>query len=219
MSRVKKFEEFSSVNEEFSFDSLKNFLGGLLPSLGSGFTKTLKQKLAAVILEKFGIEENSELSIIVQEFVDQIPPTDIPGIISGEKATPEYFAPRMAGFVQEYVQRKGLDTIATKLGIKPTGWIYSTLRETLQEQIGKERLTKFFLQLFGSETAGIGKEALMGLDPKSKEMFSSALYQRAGQGYSKPSGIKQQQTGSKSSWGGFEDFFSGLLQGAKNNQS
>jgi len=216
MARVKKFEEFSSVNEEFSLDSVKNFLGGLLPSLGSGFTKTLKQKLAAVILEKFGIEENSELSVIVQEFVDQIPPTDIPGIISGEKATPEYFAPRMAGFVQEYVQRKGLDNIAAKLGISTTGWIYSTLRETLQEQIGKEKLTKFFLDLFGAETSVIGKEALMGLDPKSKEMFSSAINQRASQGYSKPSGIKQTSSGSKSDWGGFGDFFGGLLQGAKN---
>lgn len=216
MSRVKKFEEFSSVNEEFSLGGVKDFLGGLLPSLGSGFTKTLKQKLAAVILEKFGIEENSELSVIVQEFVDQIPPTDIPGIISGEKATPEYFAPRMAGFVQEYVQRKGLDNIAAKIGINTTGWIYSTLRETLQDQIGKEKLTKLFLELFGAETSVIGKEALMGLDPKSKEMFSSALNQRASQGYYKSSGIKQTSSGSKSDFGGLGDFFSGLLQGAKN---
>lgn len=220
MSRVKKFDEFASLDENISFQDVKNFITGAIPSLGQGFTKTLKQKLAAILLEKLGVDEKSNLSVLIQEFVDQIPPTDIPGIISGEKANAEYFAPRMAGFLQEYVQRKGLDTIAQQFGINTTGWIYSILRETFQDQIGKEKLTKFFLNLFGAETTSLGKEAIMSLDPRDRAQFADALSQRAGRSYTKASGIPDRSSSSsKSSFGGLGDFFSGLLQGAKSESN
>ena len=171
MSKIKRLDEF--VNEDWS---LTGILSSVLPSLGTGFTKTVKQKLAASLMDVIGIKPDTMLSTLLQEFVDQIPVADIPEIISGEKGGAEYFAPKMAAFVQETVQRKGMDTFAEKLGIDPNnGWLYPILRETLQGEIGKEKLTKFFLSLFDSSKENIGDSAVKMLDPYNREKITNAL--------------------------------------------
>ncbi len=173
MSRIKRLEEFQEINEDFS---LNGILSSILPALGSGFTKTIKQKIVASLMETIGIKPDSVLSVLLQEFVDQLPVADIPGIITGEKGGAEYFAPKLAAFVQETVQRKGMDTFAEKLGIDPnSGWLYPILRETLQTQIGKENLTKFFLTLFNASKTNVGKSAVELLDPYHKEKLASEL--------------------------------------------
>jgi len=206
MQRIKDFDSFS-VNEDLNFN-LSGILSKVLPVLGTGFTKTVKQKFAAILLEKLGIMENTMLSGLVQEFVDQIPVSDIPGIITGDNINAEYFAPKFAGFLQEFVQRKGLDTIATQIGIKPDGWIYSILRESLQTQIGKEKLTKFFLSAFGGDN--IGQSALSQLDPSDKNRFSDALSQRIGQNYN-PNASSNTSSSTSKEDGGFWSSIQNIL--------
>lgn len=173
MPRIQKLEDFQSVNEGFDLSSI---LSSILPALGSGFTKTIKQKIVATLVGTIGIKPDSTLSVLLQEFVDQLPITDLPGIMSGEKGGAEYFAPKLAAFVQETVQRKGMDTFAEKLGIDTNkGWLYPILRETLQTQIGMENLTKFFLTLFEASKSNVGKSAMDALDPYHKEQISSAV--------------------------------------------
>jgi hypothetical protein len=212
MSRIKSFEDFS-INEDFS---LQGLLSSVLPALGGGFMKEVKQKIAASLLERLGIDEGSELSVLVQEFVDSIPVSDIPGIATGENINAKYFAPKFAQFLQEYVQRRGLDNIAAKFGVNPNGWIYGILRETLQTQLGKEKLTNFFLSAFGAGP-NIGHEALKNLSPEEKDKFSDALNKRISQGYQiGGTSTNTAQTADKKDGGGF---FSSLLKGAEEAQS
>jgi hypothetical protein len=204
MSRIKRLEDFESVNEG-ALDWLGGLFSKALPYLGSGVAKTVKQKIAEALVAKIGILPDSNLSVLVQEFVDAIPIADIPGIISGEKATPEYFAPKLAEFLQEFVQRKGLDGIVSGWGVDPKGWLYSIIREMLQEQMGKERLTEFFLWLFGKGNAlkGIGAESLKNLPAGDKEKFSNELEKVAGKEYS------QNRTGTKEDKGFLDRIFGG----------
>jgi hypothetical protein len=213
MARIKRFQDFS-LNEDFS---LQGLLSSVLPALGGGFMKQVKQKIAANILEALGIDEGSELSVLVQEFVDSIPVSDIPGIATGENINAKYFAPKFAQFLQEYVQRRGLDNIAAKFGINPNGWIYGTLRETLQTQLGKEKLTNFFLSAFG-ESPHIGHSALSSLSGEEKQKFSDALNKRISQGYQMGNTTAAKPAEDKKD-GGTPGFFSSHLKGAQEAQS
>jgi hypothetical protein len=221
MSKIKKLEEFQ-LNEDFSLSNIGNSLMGLvgkvIPVLGGGFVKTIKQKITAIILEKVGIKEKSTLSVLVQEFVDQIPPSDLPGILTGEKANAEYLAPKMAAFLQEFIQRKGLDSLAEQMGIETTGWLYSTIRESIQGEIGKEKLTKLFLNLFGS-MPHVGGTAINSLDPADKSKFEDALNQRLTTSQTvAPTSSASPSTGNTTQ-SPFSSFFSGLLTGAKGDQN
>jgi hypothetical protein len=220
MSKIKKLEEFE-LNEDFSLSNIGNSIMGLvgkaLPVLGGGFVKTIKQKITAIILEKVGIKEKSTLSVLVQEFVDQIPPADLPGILTGEKANAEYLAPKMAAFLQEFIQRKGLDSLAEQMGIETTGWLYSTIRESIQGEIGKEKLTKLFLSLFGS-MPHVGSTAINSLDPADKGKFSDALNQRLSTSQTVSPATSPASSTESGSQSPISSFFSGLLTGARGNQ-
>jgi hypothetical protein len=196
MSRIKRLEEFESVNEG-ALDWLGGLFSKALPYLGSGVASTVKQKIAESLMAKIGVLPNSNLSVLIQEFVDAIPIADIPGIISGEKATPEYFAPKLADFVQEFVQRKGLDGIVTGWGVDPKGWLYSIIREMIQDQLGKQKLTEFFLWLFGKGDTlkGIGAESLQNLPTETKEKFSTELEKVAGKNYSQNRTANKEEKG------------------------
>lgn len=184
MSNIKKFEDFTydsnPVNEGF-LDDVTTVIGRMIPMLGTGFVKTIKQKLSATLLEKLGINENTPASTVVQELVDSIEIKEIPGLLTGENANAEFLAPRLAQAVQEYVQRKGFDSLYVPFGINPNGWMASTIRESLQEEIGKEKLTNFFLKALGGES--IGKEIVGKLDDKSKEQFKDAFSQQLAKEY------------------------------------
>jgi hypothetical protein len=184
MSNIKKFEDFpynqESVNEGF-LDDVTSIIGKMVPFLGTGFIKTIKQKLAATLLEKLGIMENTAASTIIQELVDAIEVKEMPGLLTGENANAEFLAPRLAQAVQEYIQRKGFDSLYVPFGIDPNGWLASTIREGFQEEVGKERLTKFFLKALGGEP--IGKELVNKLDPKDKNQIKDALSRQLAKEY------------------------------------
>lgn len=191
MSRaVKNFDSFSEenrINEMWGIDDIKGMLGKVIPTLGEGFSKTLKQKLAATLMKKFGILEKSDLSAIVQEIVDAVPVADIPDIISGNKTDSDYWAPIVAQAIQEFIQRKGIDPIFEKIGIDPNGWIASTIRESMQTQLGKDKLKNLILFAFngavgkGKDAVSLGSSTLDSLDPEHKDQLTSAFSKAAGQ--------------------------------------
>lgn len=191
MSRaVKNFDSFSEenrINEMWGIDDIKGMLGKVIPTLGEGFTKTLKQKLAATLMKKFGILEKSDLSAVVQEIVDAVPVADIPDIISGNKTDSNYWAPIVAQAIQEFIQRKGLDPLFEKIGIDPNGWIASTIRESMQTQLGKDKLKNMILFAFngavgvGKDAVSLGSSTLDSLDPEHKDQLTSAFSKAAGQ--------------------------------------
>lgn len=213
MSKIVKLNEFESTNENLTMGEL--LFGKVLPFMGEGFIKTLKQKIAAILMEKIGILEDSKFSIIIQELVDAIPAKDIPGLMTGEKANAEYLAPKLAQACQEYIQRKGLDSLFEPFGIDPNGWLASTIREGLQSEIGQDKLEAFFISALGGEKLLTG--ALAKLDPKDKEAVNSALVQQAAKMYpTKAEGKGASMPSDKS--GGVMDTLSaiwgGFLQGA-----
>ena len=113
---------------------------------------------------------------MVQEFVATIPFSDIPGIITGEKANPEYFVPKLAEFIPRFFQRKGIDTIASSLGINSTGWLYSTLRNMLETDLGKQNLNKFLNSLFNVDSGhSMGSSIISKLDPQDKEKMADVI--------------------------------------------
>lgn len=172
MAAVKTFDEFS-INEDFS---LAGILSHALPLLGDSFGQTIRQKIAATLIEKLGIEDKSTLSVMVQEFVATIPFSDIPGIITGEKANAEYFVPKLAEFIPRFFQRKGIDTIASSLGINSTGWLYSTLRNMLETDLGKQNLNKFLNSLFNVDSGhSMGSSIISKLDPQDKEKMADVI--------------------------------------------
>lgn len=213
MTKIVKLNEFEEVNENLTMGEI--LFGKVLPFLGEGFIKTLKQKIAAILMEKIGILEDSKFSIIIQELVDSIPAKDLPGLITGEKANAEYLAPKLAQACQEYIQRKGLDSLFEPFGINPNGWLASTIREGIQSEIGQERLEAFFISALGGERLLTG--ALAKLDPEDRKAVDSALVQQAAKSY--PTQIKKASgQGNTGSGLGVMDtlssIWSGLLSGA-----
>ena len=192
---IKDFDSFSGeeTNEAFQFSDLGGFFNGLLGFAGEGLRKTIKQKVAAKIMEQIGVEENSNMSVIVQEVIDQIPIEDYPKLLTGEKANVEYLAPMMAKALHEFIQRKGLDTLATQMGIKPTGWLYSTLREGLQSDKGKMIIENALIEAFGGPGAkgSVGRDALASLNPSDKSQLSSIAKNKASQLYGKSNSASQ----------------------------
>jgi len=201
MAAVKTFDEFS-INEDFS---LEGILTHALPLLGDSFAQTIRQKIVATLMEKLGIEDKSTLSVMLQEFVSTIPFSDLPGIISGDKANAEYFVPKLAEFIPRFFQRKGIDTIAASLGINSTGWLYSTLRNMLETDLGKQNLNKFLTSLFGVDPGhSMGKSIVSKLDPQEKEKMADAI---------------QNKDGSSDSDSGIAGFLSGLMGGHGNTEN
>jgi hypothetical protein len=141
-------------------------------------------------MEQLGVEENSNMSVIVQEVIDQIPLDDYPKLLTGEKANVQYLAPMMAKALQEFIQRKGLDSLATQMGIKPNGWLYSTLREGLQSEKGKKMIEDALIEAFGGPGASgsIGRDAIASLDPDDKSQLSAIAREKASQFYGKSKG-------------------------------
>jgi hypothetical protein len=213
MTKIIKLNEFEEVNENLTMGEV--LFGKVLPFLGEGFIKTLKQKIAAILMEKIGILEDSKFSIIIQELVDAIPAKDLPGLMTGEKANAEYLAPKLAQACQEYIQRKGLDSLFEPFGIDPNGWLASTVREGIQSEIGQDKLEAFFVSALGGERLLTG--ALAKLDPEDKKAVDSALVQQAAKAY--PTQVKNTAVQSKTGSGlGVMDtlssIWSGLLSGS-----
>ena len=216
MQRILKLDEFKKDQDSLDENiDLSGILGKVLPSLGTGFIKTLKQKLAAVLMEKIGVKENSNFSVIIQELVDSIEFSEMPGLITGENANAEFLAPRLAQAVQEYIQRKGMDSLIEPLGLEPNGWMYSTIRESLQGELGKEKLTVFFMSAFTGKS--LASETIASLSSKEKEKLKGEFLQKASKAYP-TSSIKNLASDKKTQTNiidSISDVWSGFLAGAK----
>jgi len=110
-----------------------------------------------------------------------------------------------------------LDSLAEQMGIETTGWLYSTIRESIQGEIGKEKLTKLFLSLFGS-MPHVGSTAINSLDPADKGKFSDALNQRLSTSQTISPSTSPASSTESGSQSPISSFFSGLLTGARGNQ-
>lgn len=223
MARVKSFEDFSfedRVNEDNSvWDDITGFLGRIIPSLGEGFTRTIKQKVSAAIIEKIGVREDTTLSALVQEIVASIPVADLPGIITGSKANAEYLAPLLAEATQNFIQRKGLENLMQPLGAEPNGWLVATIRNSIQGEIGKDRLEKMYAELLGSES--LTPSVMSKFSDEEKQKLSGDLAQQAMRAYPTTAKGLQSTPGQGSTdkrTGDFEsltNFFSGMFGGEK----
>ena len=207
MSRIiKDFNSFNrdNVNEEFKWSDLGNIFGGVFGFAQEGLKKTIKQKITASLLEKLGVEENSLFSTIIQEAVDQIPVKDYPEILTGEKANVEYLAPKMSLAIQELIQRKGIDGIAQQLGLKTDGWLFSTIREGLQSEKGRQNIENILIAAFGGSDAkgSVARDAIASLNPKEKDELADAIKKKADKFYGKSNGEKEEE--------GFGDYISSL---------
>jgi hypothetical protein len=175
---VKNFDNFrsdSKVNEEFNFF---DFLGKTWDIAGDALSSTVKQKVVAVLMEKFGILENSLASEFLQQVVSAIPVGDWPEILMGDKGDAKYFAPKMAEAIQFTVQKKGLDDIFKTFGFDSNGLIARTVLNAIMQNESKEKIENFILSLFGEE-ANIGKEAMSALDQKERELLNNSMFKAA----------------------------------------
>jgi hypothetical protein len=181
---LKSFNNNEKLNEDFSWG---NLISGALDLGGQGLRKTIKEKIAASIMEKFGVRDNSIFSGLVQEVVDAIPVKDYPEIIMGEKANVEYLAPFMVQAIGEFIERKGLDTLADSLGLDPRGWLYSTLVNSFQTDKGKETLKNLFVEAFGGKESkgSVARDAISGLPDRDKAKISDSVKQRISTLYGK----------------------------------
>ncbi len=202
MSRIiKNFDSFSyeEANENFDWSQLGGIFSGLVGFAGDDIIKTIKQKIVAKLMEQFGVTENSILSALIQEAVGEIPMSDYPKLLTGENANVEYLAPLMAESIQRLIQRKGLDGIAKQIGFNvdpPNNRIYSVVRNGLQGEIGKEKLTKLMISILGGESAkgSVGSDALNSLEPHDKKQLSDAMKNKAAQFYGKSNTVSQPKT-------------------------
>lgn len=175
---VKNFDNFKSdseVNEEFNF---MDFLGKTWDIAGDALSSTIKQKLVAVLMQKFGILENSLASEFLQQVVSNIPVGDYPEIFMGEKGDVKYFAPLFAKSIKFTVEKKGLDSIFKTFGFDSNGFIARTILNAIMQTDSLEKIENFVLSLFGEE-ANIGREAMSALDQKEKELLSNSMFQAA----------------------------------------
>ena len=190
---IKDFDGF--VNEENSFiDSI----GSVFSNLGQGFTDTIKKKITAAMLSRLGIKEDGVFTVFVQEFVDEIPIKDYPMFLTGDFDM-KYWAPKIVNSFMGFISREGLDPLIEKMGFEKTGWIASTLRETLQNEMKKEKFEKGlinFLLSFSGE--GMGDEINKSLSTGDREKISSSLYDVA----------KKQSTESDKSSGSLDNILS-----------
>lgn len=203
-NRIKKLDEYK-VNEDFDIGSI---LSSVFPILGGAFADTIKGKITAALLEKIGLVEGSLLSTFFQEFVIEIPVGDYPRILSGDSDA-NYWAPKLSDFARRFIERKGIDTIAEKMGIKPTGLAFTYFRNIFLSKEGQDKLTAFFASVIGA--SDIGGEALKNLNPSEKSKLADIISKRM----EKQGSVSSSQTQNRSSdgtnaWDVIQSFLGGL---------
>jgi hypothetical protein len=171
---IKDFDGF--LNEDKIEESILDTITSAFTSLGKGITDTIKQKVAAAMLAKLGIKEDSVWSVFIQEFVDEIPLSDYPLFLKGDFDM-KYWAPKIVKSFSAFLMREGLDNLAAKMGFDNKGWIYSTLRETLENEMKKEKFEENLVKLLTSLSGeGMGDEINKSLTPDQREKISGSLY-------------------------------------------
>lgn len=214
---IKTFSEFRSNNQTGVNEGVMDYLGNLVSSAGTGISDVIKGKAVAYLMEFFGIGENSILSKLVQNFVEQIPVMDLFSILFQGKANSAYLAPKAADATIEFLTEKGLDGIATDLKIETDGWIYRTISEMLSNEARRkdfrQMLEDFYLSAFNGFSP-IGTEDFTdSLTPTEQRKFATGL-----EGMAKKSGsdleVSTQETPNV-----INSFLSGLLGNGQSTNS
>jgi len=207
---IKSIDSFPSVNEEFGF---LDVLSKGVEFIGTGISNTIKQKITAYLLEYLGIREESPLSVILQEVVEEIEISEYYGIISGKNVSMDFFIPKFAEALVEFLQRTGFDGIAESIGIEKTGWLYSVARESISEKLSEsENLKKDIEVLLNSvfnSSKGSGRKLEDFINPQkiSKGLDASDRESLINKIEGKPGGSKNKK-------GTATDYLAGLLSGA-----
>lgn len=212
---IKSRDSFSSgpinndTNEAFSFTDI---LSKGLEFLGSGISNTIKQKITAYLLEYLGIKEESPLSVVVQEVVEEIDISEYAGIISGKNANMDFFIPKFSEALVEFLQRTGFDGIAESLGMDKKGYLYNITRESISEKLSKSEdlkkdIEKFLKSVFDSKSSGRKLEDFINPEKISKDLNPSDRENLIDK-------IEGNIEGSDKKGGTATDYLSGLLSGA-----
>jgi len=210
IKKIQSFDEFTGQKIEEANDSFFSFdfLGNLFTKGFDAFTDVLKNKATAYILKYLGIGENTILSQIVQQMVEQFEVKDYWGILFNGKADAMYLAPKAAKATQEFLISEGLDGIAEKLGVTDkNGYLFKTISEYIQNQTStgdfQKTLENFYLGLFGSAPKNSAKDFVKGLTPGEKSKIEKDLTSNA-----KSSGIKIENQAERNSM--LDNFFANL---------
>jgi len=229
---IKPLSSFESVNEDFSLSSLFGGFSGAIESglnfLGAGFINTIKQKFAAFLMEKLGVVEESPLSKIVQEVVEEIDLKDYLGLISGENANLEFFAPKFSSAIVDFLQRTGFDGIAQSIGIETNGYLYNTLREALEERLSesgnlKKDIEKLILSTLNPSVSQLSsimdpKDIVGSMSPSDRRSAMDKIAREAKKaGYTNAE--KELTSGSRSSEGVLSTYIDSLLRNPTGSSS
>jgi len=189
MKKVQNFDEFTSskVNENILgdfFSGTTNFLGNFFTKGWGAFTDVLKNKVTAYLLQYLGIGENTILSQLVQQMVEQFDVKDYWAILFNGKADAKYLAPKAAKATQEFLIKEGLDGIAEKLGVTDkNGYLFKTISEYIQNETTTgnfpKTLENFYLQLFGSAPTNSAKDFVDKLSPSEKSKIKTEVVTKA----------------------------------------
>ena len=92
--------------------------------------------------------------------------------------------------MQEFIERKGFDPIAEKLGIEPKGWLYGIIINGFQSPEGKARLEKMLIDAFGGENAkgSVFRDAISELPKTEKDKISGEVEKKLTTIYGKQPG-------------------------------
>lgn len=138
-----EIEESPVINE-----GVEDYIIKGLGLLGDGFGNMVKQKVIAYLLEFLKIKEKSPISKLFQEIFEEIDVDEYYGIISGKYSNWDFFIPKIADGLIGFLQRSGFDEIAESLGIESDGYLYSTIREAIEESLSKKQNLKKSIESF-----------------------------------------------------------------------
>lgn len=170
MGNLKNFIDFRKesrrVNENYLNEGFFDVLGSGLNFLVPGIINTIKQKVIAFILERFGIIEKSPLSKVVQEVVDEIDSSEYMGILTGKNLNSEFLIPKFSSAAVDFLQRTGFDGIAESVGIETGGFLYNSIRESIEERLSNTGdLKKDIEKFLGSLLKNNEEDLFSALDP------------------------------------------------------
>ena len=181
---IKKFSDFQSTNEDFSWSSL-------VSSAGEGLVDVAKGKLIEYLYGYFGVSPESLLGTIITNFVEQIDIAEYPQFISGEINVRD-MAPKLADATIETISDMGIDGIATKFKVEDkNGWIYRTIKEMLSNQTRqadfRENLVGLWTWVLGGASSGsqsafpntTGKNPLTVTPQEAQKLAANPAVQKA----------------------------------------
>jgi hypothetical protein len=158
---IKKFSDFQTTNEDFSWSSL-------LASAGEGVTDVVKGKVSDYLISFFGVHPDSLFGTIVRNFAETVDVSDLYDfIVKGEGGiSVRTLAPKLTDVTMETLTDKGVDGIVDsftkeKYPIDKSGWVYRTIKEMISNQSKqadfRENILNFWTMILTSIAGGENK--------------------------------------------------------------